>query len=82
MHSVKRVLRDTVLVVLGNAILAFGVAVFAVPSSLIVGGATGLSLIIGHFIPVNYASIVLVLIWLCWFLDSLLWVRNLQLGQS
>ena len=58
MHSVKRVLRDTVLVVLGNAILAFGVAVFAVPSSLIVGGATGLSLIIGHFIPVNYASIV------------------------
>lgn len=58
MHSVKRVLRDTVLVVLGNAILAFGVAVFAVPSSLIVGGATGLSLIIGRFIPVNYASIV------------------------
>ncbi|WP_028042052.1 YitT family protein [Candidatus Stoquefichus massiliensis] len=58
MHSVKRVVRDTVLVIIGNAILAFGVAVFAVPSDLIVGGATGLSLIIGEFIPINYASIV------------------------
>lgn len=59
MHSVKRLIRDSVLVVLGNAILAFGVAVFAVPANLIVGGATGLSLIFGQFIPVNYATIVL-----------------------
>ena len=58
MHNMARLIRDTLLVVIGNAILAFGVAVFAVPSQLIVGGATGLSLIIGEFIPMNYASIV------------------------
>ncbi|MFR7592893.1 MAG: YitT family protein [Longibaculum sp.] len=58
MHSIARVIRDSLLVVLGNAILAFGVAVFAVPSDLIVGGATGLSLILGQFIPMNYATIV------------------------
>ena len=58
MHSIARVVRDSLLVVLGNAILAFGVAVFAVPSDLIVGGATGLSLILGQFIPMNYATIV------------------------
>lgn len=58
MHSLKRVVRDSLLVALGNAIVAFGVAVFAVPSNLIVGGATGLSLIIEQFIPINYASIV------------------------
>lgn len=59
MYSIKRLVRDSILVVLGNAILAFGVAVFAVPADLIVGGATGLSLVFGHFIPINYATIVL-----------------------
>lgn len=58
MHGIKRVVRDTILVILGNAVVAFGVAVFAVPSDLIVGGATGLSLILGQFIPINYATIV------------------------
>ena len=58
MHSLKRVIRDSLLVVLGNAVVAFGVAVFAVPSALIVGGATGLSLIIEQFVSVNYATIV------------------------
>ena len=58
MHSLKRVIRDSLLVVLGNAVVAFGVAVFAVPSDLIVGGATGLSLSIEQFVSVNYATIV------------------------
>ena len=58
MHSLKRVIRDSLLGVLGNAVVAFGVAVFAVPSDLIVGGATGLSLIIEQFVSVNYATIV------------------------
>lgn len=58
MHSLKRVIRDSLLVVLGNAVVAFGVAVFAVPSDLIVGGAIGLSLIIEQFVSVNYATIV------------------------
>lgn len=58
MHSVKRVARDTILVIIGNIVLAFGFAVFAIPSNLIVGGATGLSLILSKFIPLNYATIV------------------------
>ncbi len=61
MHSIQRILRDTLLVVIGNLFLAFGVAVFAVPSQLIYGGATGLALIIEHFISLNYASIVFVI---------------------
>lgn len=58
MRNMKKIIRDSLLVVIGNAIVAFGIAVFAVPANLIVGGATGLSLIIGHFIPLNYATIV------------------------
>ena len=58
MHSLVRFIRDAIFVTIGNIILAFGVAVFAVPANLIVGGATGLSLILNQFIPINYATIV------------------------
>ena len=61
MHQAKHLVRDTLLVLLGNLILAFGVAVFAVPSNLIVAGATGIALIICEFIPVNYATVVFVI---------------------
>lgn len=58
MNNVKKFVLDTAIVIVGNIILAFGFAVFAIPSNLIVGGATGLSLIMSKFIPVNYATIV------------------------
>ncbi len=58
MDKAQKIVIDTVLVVIGNAILAFGVAVFAVPANLIIGGASGLSLIFGQFIPMNFATIV------------------------
>lgn len=62
MHShVKKTLRDTLLVIVGNAILAFGVAAFAVPSNLIVAGATGIALIICQFISIDYATIVFII---------------------
>ncbi|MEG0275581.1 MAG: YitT family protein [Coprobacillus sp.] len=61
MHSVKRIMRDTILVVIGNAILAFGVASFAVPANLIIGGASGLSLIICQVIPLDLATMVFVI---------------------
>lgn len=54
----KKVISDIVLVLLGNAVLAFGYAVFAIPANLIVGGATGIALIIERFSIFNYATIV------------------------
>lgn len=61
MHHAKHIIRDTLLVLLGNLILAFGVAVFAVPSDLIVAGATGIALILCEFIAVNYATLVFII---------------------
>ena len=61
MHQAKHLLRDTIIVIIGNLILAFGVAVFAVPSDLIVAGATGIALIVCEFISVNYATVVFVI---------------------
>ena len=61
MHQAKHLVRDTLIVLLGNLVLAFGVAVFAVPSNLIVAGATGIALIICEFISVNYATVVFII---------------------
>jgi uncharacterized membrane-anchored protein YitT (DUF2179 family) len=46
-------------VVIGNIILAFTVAVFIVPKGIIMGGATGISLTISHYISANLSLIVL-----------------------
>lgn len=60
MKSPMRKLIETILgVVLGNALLAFTVAAFMVPSGIIMGGATGVSLIISRFLPVQLSLIIL-----------------------
>lgn len=59
--DLKKLIRDILLVLLGNACVAFGYAVFAIPTNLIVGGATGLSLIISRFTAMDYTMIVFVI---------------------
>ena len=54
----KKFLLDFLLVLLGNALLAFAYAVFAIPANLIVGGATGISILVSHFTHIDYALIV------------------------
>ena len=49
------------MVLIGNAILAFGYAAFALPSELIVGGATGIALIVEHFTMIDYTIVVFVI---------------------
>lgn len=40
-------------ILLGNALIAFGVAAFILPHEMIVGGVTGLSLILGHYFRIG-----------------------------
>ena len=47
-----------VCVLLGNAVLAFTVAAFLVPQGIIMGGATGIGLTIGHFIALDLSAII------------------------
>ena len=61
MNKIYELIKDTLLVVIGNALLAFGYAVFAIPANLIVGGAAGIGLVIGHFIPIDYTLVVFVI---------------------
>ena len=49
-----------VCVLLGNAVLAFTVAAFLVPQGIIMGGATGIGLTIGHFMALDLSAIIFV----------------------
>lgn len=80
LNNIKKIILDTLFVIIGNAIVAFGIAAFAVPSNLIVGGATGLSLIIGHFIPINYAVIVFLINLVMLILGYVILGRKFALG--
>lgn len=61
MHNVKKWVIDIILVLIGNALLAFGYAAFAIPINLIVGGATGVALLLSHMISLDYAIIVFII---------------------
>ena len=45
----------------GNAILAFAIAAFVIPNDIIMGGATGIGILINHFLSTDVAANVLVL---------------------
>lgn len=48
-------------ILLGNALLAFAVEAFIIPHDLIMGGTTGLAIVLARVLPVDTAVIVLVL---------------------
>ena len=63
---------------LGNAILALGTAIFVVPNGLISGGVTGVALILQHFFGISvdigvYVADVVLFILALW-----LWEKPLQ----
>lgn len=61
MGNVKKIITETILVIIGNAFLAFGTVAFLVPSGIIAGGATGVSLILERFIPLSLSQIILII---------------------
>lgn len=59
--SARKLLQTCFSILLGNFLLAFAVAAFIIPHRMIVGGATGLSIILTRFIPAGTATTVLIL---------------------
>lgn len=48
------------MILLGNAVMAFGIVVFILPNHLMTGGTTGLSLIVGHYTDMSISTFVLI----------------------
>lgn len=48
-------------ILLGNAVLAFAIAAFVVPHGILMGGATGVGILLNHFLNIDVAVLVLIL---------------------
>ncbi|MDE6998521.1 MAG: YitT family protein [Oscillospiraceae bacterium] len=59
--SMRKLLWTCCSILLGNLLLGFTVAAFIIPNGVIMGGATGLGLTLSHFLPLDTATLVLVL---------------------
>ena len=54
-------IRTTACILLGNALLGFTVAAFVIPHDLIMGGTTGIGILLSAFLPIDTVAFVLVL---------------------
>lgn len=61
-RSVLRVLKEYAMITLGTFLMALGLYLFAVPNSFIMGGVTGLAMIVSPFLPPWITTATLVLI--------------------
>ena len=59
--KVTRLIQTSLFLLVGNAILAFGVAAFIIPKNILMGGTTGIGILLNKLIPVETSLIVLVL---------------------
>ncbi len=76
----SKFIKNSIMVVIGNAVLAFGISVFAVPSNLIIGGASGIGLIVTHYVPISYASVVFIFNMLMLVLGLVVMGKKFALG--
>ena len=53
-------IKTTVFIIVGNALLAFLVAAFIIPHDIIMGGTTGIAIVLSRFLPVDTATLVLI----------------------
>ena len=60
-NKLCRSLRSGFFILAGNALLAFLVAAFVIPHNIIMGGTTGIGLVLDGVLPIETAGIVLIL---------------------
>ncbi|MBR6392498.1 MAG: YitT family protein [Eubacterium sp.] len=58
--SWKDYVKTTLFIIVGNALLAFLVAAFIIPHDIIMGGTTGIAIVLNRIIPVETATLVLI----------------------
>ncbi len=71
--------RNLLLIVVGTLILAFGTSVFLLPFNLVIGGMSGLAIVIDTIIPVEFITVDLIITILTW---SLFFLGFLFLGKE
>lgn len=80
--DVRLIIKNISLVVLGTLILAFGTSVFIIPLNLVVGGMSGLAVVVSLLLPEGFMSIELIitiLTWLVFFLGLIILGKSFAL---
>lgn len=70
----KDFLKNTLLIVFGTVLLAFGTGVFLVPFNLVTGGMSGLAISLVNFIPIEFLTVDVYVTILTWSLFILGWI--------
>ena len=60
-QKITKLLQTSLFLIAGNAILAFGVAAFIIPKNILMGGTTGIGILLNKLIPIETSTIVLML---------------------
>jgi uncharacterized membrane-anchored protein YitT (DUF2179 family) len=80
--NVKSKLKNIALVIIGTLVLSFGTSVFILPNELIIGGMSGMGIILAGIIPLEVFTpelIITILTWLIFFLGFIVLGRNFAL---
>ncbi len=70
-NTLKQMIRNIGLVLIGTVVLSFGVAIFILPHELVTGGIPSLAIIVARIVPFEFFTVdiaVTVLTWLLFFL--------------
>ncbi len=67
-------IKNTLTVVFGTVLLAFGTGVFLVPFDLVTGGMSGLAISLVNFIPIDFLTVDVYVTILTWTLFILGWI--------
>ena len=81
-RNIKEKLKNMALVILGTLILAFGTSVFILPNELIIGGMSGMGIILAGIIPLEVFTpelIITILTWVIFLLGFIVLGRNFAL---
>ena len=60
MGHMKKTIKECAGTLWGNLLLAFTVAAFVLPYKVIMGGATGIGIVLSKILPMDTASIILI----------------------
>lgn len=75
-----KILKQAVILMLGNFLLALGIAAFILPSGVITGGGTGIGLIIRYFTGVGVSNTVFVINIIMFIIGYLVLGKQFSLG--
>lgn len=73
--------KNTLLIVIGNFLLAFSVCAFTLPFNITVGGTTGISIICNNLFQFNLSAVVLIINIICLILGYVFIGKQLVIGS-